>query len=132
LAANYVKFIRGTPKAFANLAVKDSDTLYFITEAESADGVLYLGSKKIGGTGNLSTSSIDELRDVLISNDLSDRSFLIYDAVQKQWINKSFDELCPIFKGATTTLPGVPGFVPAPQAGDVFKFLRSDGTWAAI
>jgi hypothetical protein len=94
---NYVKFVRGTPQAFANLAIKNPDTLYFITEAESADGVLYLGSKRIGGTGNLSTSSIDELRDVLISNNLSDKSFLVYDAIQNQWINKNFDELFPIF-----------------------------------
>jgi hypothetical protein len=82
LAARYVKFLRGTPKAYENLAVKDSDTLYFITEAESADGILYLGSKRIGGTGDLSVASIDELRDVLISKNLSDNSFLVYDAVQ--------------------------------------------------
>jgi hypothetical protein len=115
LAARYVKFLRGTPKAYENLAVKDSDTLYFIAELESSDGVLYLGSKKIGGTGDLSKASINELRDVLITGDLLDRSLLVYDDVLKQWTNKTIDELFPIFKGATSNLPGIPGLVPAPS-----------------
>ena len=82
MATRYVKFLRGTPKAYEKLTVKDSDTLYFIAETESADGILYLGSKRIGGTGDLSVASIDELRDVLISENLLDNSFLVYDAVQ--------------------------------------------------
>ena len=81
MAARYVKFLRGTPKAYENLAVKDSDTLYFISEADNLDGILYLGNKRIGGTGDLSIASIDELKDVLISEGLSDKSLLVYDAI---------------------------------------------------
>ena len=93
---------------------------------------MYLGSKKIGGTGDLSKASIDELRDVLISGNLLGRSLLIYDDVLKQWTNKTIDELFPIFKGATSVLPGLPGLVPAPSKGEINKFLRSDGVWADI
>ena len=31
---NYVKFARGTPAAFSKLTNKNSDTLYFISEAD--------------------------------------------------------------------------------------------------
>jgi hypothetical protein len=132
LAARYVKFLRGTPKAYENLAAKDSDTLYFISEADNLDGILYLGNKRIGGTGDLSIASIDELKDVLISEGLSDKSLLVYDAVAEQWVNKSFNELFPIFTGATSELPGVPGLVHAPQVGVINRFLRSDGKWVVI
>lgn len=37
-----------------------------------------------------------------------------------------------MFTGATADLPGVPGLVPAPQAGVTNKFLRSDGKWATV
>lgn len=36
-----------------------------------------------------------------------------------------------IFVGATSSIPGSKGLVPAPQAGDDEKFLKGDGTWAA-
>ena len=29
---NYVKFLRGTPNAYAQLTPKDDDTLYFVAE----------------------------------------------------------------------------------------------------
>ena len=60
MLANYVKFMRGTPEAYARLTKKDTDTLYFISEADASDGLLYLGSKLISGDGDiLSNSSID-------------------------------------------------------------------------
>lgn len=37
-----------------------------------------------------------------------------------------------IFTGATSKKAGTNGLVPAPSAGDEMKFLRGDGTWAAI
>jgi hypothetical protein len=54
------------------LANKDKDTLYFIYENEAAEtGLLYLGSKLIaGGNSDLSTTSIDALQDVFISEGL--------------------------------------------------------------
>lgn len=48
--ANYVKFLRGTPAAYANLPNKDNDTLYFIYEEDEASSLLYLGSKLITGS----------------------------------------------------------------------------------
>jgi hypothetical protein len=77
--ARYVKFMRGTPKAFATLSKKDEDTLYFIHEHDAPDGALYLGSKLIVGEGNLTTSSIDALADVLISSNIELNSVLAYD-----------------------------------------------------
>jgi hypothetical protein len=77
--ARYVKFMRGTPKAFAALSHKDEDTLYFIHEHGALDGALYLGSKLIAGEDNLGTSSIDALADVLISENIELNSILAYD-----------------------------------------------------
>ena len=42
---NYVKFMRGTPRAYEILRQKDEDTLYFIAEKDSLTGQLYLGEK---------------------------------------------------------------------------------------
>ena len=71
--ANYVKFMRGTPEAYKRLIHKNEDTLYFISEKDAADGVLYLGSKLISGEGDgINEFSISALKDVLIENNLSD------------------------------------------------------------
>ena len=40
MAANYVKFYRGTPQAFQNLTPKNPDTLYFINDVNSTEGYL--------------------------------------------------------------------------------------------
>ena len=55
---NYVKFIRGTTTAWAALSneEKSSDTLYFISDAESTSGKLYLGPKLIS-KGELSSAT---------------------------------------------------------------------------
>ena len=42
ILANYVKFLRGTPTAYAALTTKDKDTLYFITEKGQKVGRIYL------------------------------------------------------------------------------------------
>ena len=34
--------------------------------------------------------------------------------------------------GASATIAGKEGLVPAPAAGDQNKFLRGDGTWQAV
>ena len=63
MAINYVKFIRGTPTAFAKISQKNNDTLYFISETNSKKGSLYLGEKLISGNieslEDLSNISID-------------------------------------------------------------------------
>lgn len=130
--ANYVKFLRGTPAAYERLTHKDDDTLYFIYEKDSGDGVLYLGSKLIAGADgeSITASSINALKDVLISEDLTNKSLLVYDAKQSQWVNTDFEDL--IFVGAQEESAGIAGLVPAPELGQTNLFLRSDGTWAEI
>ena len=90
--AQYVKFLRGTPKAYENLPVKNKDTLYFIknfvkgstTEVESYS--LYLGDKPALG----SQSEVGQLTDFDLSN-LQVNDLLIYDADSGKWKNKDFN-----------------------------------------
>lgn len=117
--ANYVKFLRGSPEAYAKLAQKDNDTLYFIYENDESNATLYLGSKLIAGIENGSDAggvvSLADLDDVLISNNLINNSFLVYSHSDRSWINKGIDEL--FFIGAFEDKAGQGGFVPAPEAG---------------
>ena len=127
--AQYVKFMRGNPEAFERLSVKDTETLYFIYAAGASEGKLYLGDKLIAG-GDIGSTSIDALKDVLISEGLTDNSILVYDSTKSQWVNKSLSDILTVFVGPTASSAGVPGLVPAPPAGQTNLFLRSDGTWA--
>lgn len=124
--------MRGTYNAYNKLTTKNDDTLYFIYDEDSNESALYLGSRKIASAegDSLNTSSIDALADVLITENLTDKSFLVYNDTQKQWINTDFKNLS--FVGATALSSGVSGFVPAPEINQTDLFLRSDGTWAKI
>ena len=128
--AHYVKFLRGTPAAF-EAAKKYDDTLYFISDADDSSISLYLGDRLVAGA-DLNKTSIDALKDVLINENLVDKSFLVYDATEEKWINKSLDEALPVFVGATNKSSGVAGLVPAADLGQTNLFLRSDGTWAPV
>lgn len=76
--ANYVKFRRGTPASYEALATKDADSLYFISERNATQGVLYLGDKLI--TGSLTSSmTLSDLEDILLGNNITPNSILIYD-----------------------------------------------------
>jgi methyl-accepting chemotaxis protein len=44
---SYVKFNRGSQAAYTALKTKDSNSLYFISETDSKNGILYLGDKII-------------------------------------------------------------------------------------
>ena len=125
MAVNYVKFYRGTPLAFEN-AVKNSDTLYFITESDSKKGSLYLGDKLIGSN----ITSMSNLEDILLTN-LEDNEILTYNEESGQWINKSLIDAIGIMAGATIDEQGSNGLVPAPGIGQHELFLRGDGTWAS-
>ena len=135
---NYVKFLRGTPKAYQALAEKDKDTLYFISEKDSEYGVLYLGSKLIaGGGGQPEQITLDSLKDITISETgLENNSVLVYDEDEETWVNKPLDEVLSIvvgvMQGANEVLDGKSGTVPAPKAGQQNHFLRGDGTWAKV
>lgn len=128
---NYVKFLRGTPTAYQQLALKDSDTLYFISEQEADRGVLYLGDKLISGslTANMSLS---DLNDVVINAGVEAGSLLYYDG--SRWVNKSLSEIFEIIVGtmvgATATKDGKSGLVPVPVAGQQDLYLQGNGTWS--
>ena len=123
-SSNYVKFVRGTPTAFENLATKNADTLYFISEQNASSGDLYLGSKLISGSTNISS-----LGDIVISS-LGDKDILVYDETNDAWINSDINSVIGIMTGASASTNGVTGLVPTPIAGDQDKFLKGDGTWA--
>lgn len=137
-ATNYVKFLRGTPSAYKNLARKDKDTLYFISEDKATSGVLYLGDKIIGdGSGNGTISgnlSLKDFTDIIISENIEPDSLLVFDGDENKWVNKKasdvLDIITEVFRGASTTEDGEVGLVPIPKAGEHEFFLRGDGTWA--
>ena len=128
---NYVKFLRGTPTAYKNLLVKDNDTLYFISETDASTGTLYLGSKLIAGGEVTSATSLAELTDVLLSEEIDGGSLLVYEG--NQWVNKTLEEVfaeISVMTGAGEDTDGVAGLVPQPVAGQHELFLRGDATWA--
>lgn len=128
---NYVKFLRGTPNAYSRLTPKDDDTLYFVAEKDADRGVLYLGEKLISGSLSSSTT-LQDLTDVLIDAGIEAGSLLYYDGTQ--WVNKSLSEIFEIIigvmSGATNARDGRSGLVPTPVAGQQNLFLRGDATWA--
>lgn len=133
----YVKFIKGTTKAFTNLVDKDPHTLYFISDDDTS-GKLYLGSKLISGGGEGGSDSpssgvvsLADLEDVVLST-LGNKQLLVYNAVKGKWENSSISTLISAMTGATKDVAGTAGLVPQPQAGDQNKFLRGDGTWVTL
>lgn len=135
--ANYVKFLRGTPRLYENLVHKDEDTLYFIYEKDASKGVLYLGSKLISGTnedGAAVEVSLNDIKDIIITTEeLKDRNLLVYDEAQAKWVNKSPDDM--VFIGATSTSDGKAGLVPAPRSffeeNEDF-YLNANGEWTNL
>lgn len=125
--------MRGTTAAWNNLPVADrnSDTLYFIADAASDEGLLYLGNKLIaGGSSDTPVIKLDDLSDVVINgNSLGDLSFIVYDHASQTWVNRDPKQL--VFGGASASAMGKAGLVPVPQKGQDNLFLRGDGTWAA-
>lgn len=134
--ANYVKFLKGTPGAYAALETKNADTLYFITAADSTVGKLYLGDILVAGNvtpdGTNVIDSLAELNDVNLKNNLASGKVLGYDG--EKWVPMSLPEAVEVsvMSGATADKDGVSGLVPMPKAGDHNKFLRGDGNWVEI
>lgn len=132
---NYVKFLRGTPSAFAALETKDKDTLYFISTADATVGKLYLGDTLIAGNvtpeGDSIVDSLGELIDVNLAG-LVTGQVLGYNGTE--WVPMTLPEAIEVSEmtGATVTKDGSAGLVPAPKAGEQNKFLRGDGTWVTI
>ena len=90
--ANYVKFRKGSPQAYANLDPNyDNDTLYFIYDEDEDDAKLYLGNKLIaGGSTDTEDSSLElylnDLLDVEINN-IEDKNILVYYAAKGYCVN---------------------------------------------
>ena len=132
----YVKFLRGTPTAYAALNPKDNNTLYFIVSEGASVGKLYLGDILVAGNvtpdGTNIIDSLAELIDVNLQG-LGSGMVLVYDGETDKWTPKSLTEAASaVMVGATATTDGASGLVPAPQSGDENKFLRGDGTWVEI
>lgn len=141
MAAQYVKFLRGSQTAFNNLLSKNNDTLYFIEQNKDDTTVaynLYLGDKLI-------TNSLQDLRDLSLKG-VAANDLLIYDNNQKVWKNIDFNSFIELLnipsisvftgaKAATDTevaKAGSTGLVPAPKAGEDSYFLKGDGTWSNL
>ena len=129
---NYVKFLRGTPSAFAALETKDKDTLYFISAIDATVGKLYLGDILVAGSvtpeGDSIIDSLGELIDVNLVG-LKTGQVLSYNGTK--WVPMTLPEAIEM-TGASKDLAGAAGLVPAPKAGDQNKFLRGDGTWVEV
>jgi hypothetical protein len=141
---HYVKFIRGSVAAWANLLLTpakiDDDTLYFIYEtSDTTKGKLYLGQRLISGVGEEGSSSVNisDIGDIYIDDEtLGNKQILVYNEANNQWENTPLsdiiDEAVSEMTGATAAADGTAGLVPQPRAGQQVNFLRGDGTWAPI
>lgn len=125
MAANYVRFYRGSPEAYVN-TIKNNDTLYFIYSSDSDKGSLYLGDRLISGN----ISNITDLEDLII-RELQDKQILQYDKAKSAWVNKSIKDAIGIMVGADEDSQGSIGLVPAPGIGQQNLFLRGDGVWTS-
>lgn len=135
ILANYVKFLRGTPTAYNNLAQKNSDTLYFVAEKDATVGKLFLGEILISGSTNAEgvVDYLSELKDVDTAGAVQN-SVLGFDVTSNKWkvMDISSALTISVMGGATAQKVGTQGLVPAPAAGQQGHFLRGDGTWAPI
>lgn len=137
--ANYVKFLKGTPSAYAALETKDANTLYFITVPNQPEGKavgkLYLGDILVAGSvtpnGDSIIDSLSELIDVNLAG-LETGQVLSYNGTK--WVPMTLPEAvsASVMIGAQTDKDGSAGLVPAPLAGEQNKFLRGDGTWVEV
>lgn len=130
---HYVKFIQCYSEEYSRIRIKESDTLYFVSDPDSLKASLYLGDKLIGG-GSVSEGMItlQEIEDIFLSNDLAHSDLLVYDNIIGKWTNKTYREVIDIFTGTNGIVDGLTGLVPPPSHTDKGKFLQADGTWCDI
>lgn len=91
---NYVKFMRGTPEAYASLKVKDNNTLYFISETDALTGKLYLGAKEIICDNNVDVKiTLEDLDDISLGDPslLKDGDVLSFNADLGIWEARAID-----------------------------------------
>lgn len=104
---NYVKFQRGTVKAYELLKSNsqlDNNTLYFIYDSkDSTSGTLYLGSRMIAG-GNNGSLSLSDLSDVLGTDVAKANSFLVKDN-EGNWQAKTLQEVIELIENNSNFVP---------------------------
>ena len=87
---------------------------------------------------NRSNGVLNEFEGALSGTTYTTSTQTLQDAIQAgahiyisgggKTINATFND----FTGATSSVAGANGLVPAPAAGDEGKFLKGDGTWATV
>ena len=89
--ANYVKFLRGTPEAYAGCS-KDPDTLYFVSIEGEKVGQLWIGDKLISmeTTANGALNYLYELADVDTTG-LADGNILTWSDAKQKWVVSTID-----------------------------------------
>ena len=120
--------MRGSNSAFNALPKKDPDTLYFISEPDSATGVLYLGNQMIADTIDASTGTLNlsDLANVKIGQGLQDKDILVFQ--DGKWRNQPLSDILILDSFNSET----PGLVPIATEEEREKFLRGDGTWQEV
>ena len=101
MAVNYVRFQRGSQKAYDALKAAgrlDKDTLYFIYNTDdSSVGALYMGTRIIsGGDITIASARLDDLADVIIAG-AGTNSFLV-KGDNDNWVAKSLDDVVALIK----------------------------------
>jgi hypothetical protein len=96
-------------------------------DSEGAEGELRIDPsngnvwKRTGGTWIL-------LCQLALASSILQSDWTQTDSTKKDYIKNKPG----VFKGATVTVAGRMGFVPAPKKTDHDKFLKGDGTWADV
>lgn len=85
MAEQYVKFLRGTTTAYNKVTPKAEDTLYFIADADSEYGKVYLGATL------MAAGSLNELVNVSVA-EAANKNLLGYDAVSKKWVPMTIEQ----------------------------------------
>lgn len=130
MTASYVKFIKGTTKAWENLPVenRDGDCLYFISDKDSTVGTLYLGNKRVGG----GVSSLADVADIVADN-VQDGQVLTYDSAANDgkggWVPTEIQN-APVFDGTENGL--LPAFNNSEAQDGITYVLNQSGVWVPL
>lgn len=132
---DYVRFVRGSKQAFNALLNKASDTLYFVYDPDdSTVGSLYLGSRLIGGTGSAASSSLGDLKDIILST-IKDKQILVFNTTSNSWENGTLSDILGVDETsiikATTGNLSLNGFTAAKVNTIAFKQEDNSLGWAS-
>ncbi len=109
-----------------------------------ADNFSYQGGKpldarvKFSSINDMVSMADASLYDGCLAYVTATKKYYSYDSSNEldlelgKWREYSAGEEYSDFTGATSQAAGAHGLVPAPTTGDISKFLKGDGTWAAV